>query len=59
MLVCEGVMVLVIDGEEVDPGANMKAMFDNVAQFLVKMPVLSHIKQRQTLLTCLVRSPCP
>ena len=52
-------MVLVIDGEEVDPGANMKAMFDNVAQFLVKMPVLSHIKQRQTLLTCLVRSPCP
>ena len=52
-------MVLVIDGEEVDPGANMEAMFDNVAQFLVKMPVLSHIKHCQTLLKRLARSPCP
>ena len=35
-------MVLVIDGEEVDPGANMKAMFDNVAKYLDDTHLLFH-----------------
>ena len=34
-------MVLVIDGEEVDPGANMQAMFDDVAYYLEKKAICS------------------
>ena len=50
--------MLVIDGEEVDPGANMKAMFDNGAQFLVKMPACAaHIKHCQTSTGVAASSP--